>query len=65
MNTMLDTTSFSLGGQYLMYILVMLGSVMGISGAVNLVRSHPVWEHPTVWVFATVNLVFVAGFVWI
>ncbi len=65
MNTMLDTTSFSLGGQCLMYILVMLGSVMGISGAVNLVRSHPVWEHPTVWVFATVNLVFVAGFVWI
>ncbi|MBW1838483.1 MAG: hypothetical protein JRI49_01000, partial [Deltaproteobacteria bacterium] len=52
MNTMLDTTSFSLGGQYLMYILVMLGGVMGISGAVNLVRSRPVWERPTFWVFA-------------
>ena len=65
MNTMLDTTSFSLGGQYLMSILVILGGVMGISGAVNLVRSRPVWEHPTVWVFATVNLVFIAGFFWI
>ena len=52
MNTMLDTTSFSLGGQYLMYVLVTLGGVMGISGAVNMVRSRPVWERPTFWVFA-------------
>jgi hypothetical protein len=65
MNTMLDTTTFSLGGQSLMYVLLVLGGMMGISGAINLVREHPILERPTAWVFTAVNLVFVAGFLWI
>ncbi len=65
MNAMLDTTSFSLVGQCFMWILMVLGAVMGISGVVNLVRLRPVWERPTARVFAAVNLVFVAGFIWI
>jgi len=65
MNTMIDSASFSLAGGYLMQVLVVLGGVMGISGAVNLVRSRPVWECSTLRVFAAVNVVFVAGFIWI
>jgi hypothetical protein len=65
MNTILDITSFSLRGQYLMYLLLILATAMGISGAINIKQPHPVWGRFTFWVFAAVNLLFLAGFIWL
>jgi len=65
MNTTLDIASFSFSGQYLMYLLLALTTVMGVSAIVNLRQPYPVWKRFTFWVFTAVNLVFLAGFIWI
>jgi hypothetical protein len=65
MNTILDSASFSFIGQPIMYILLFLAGVLGISGVINLKQSRPVWDRFTFWIFAAVNLVFLTGFIWI
>jgi hypothetical protein len=66
MGTILTATSnFSLLGDYIMVALLLLACLMGLSGALNVLRSRPVWERPTSIVLCAVNLVFMVGFVWI
>jgi len=64
-NELLDITMFSRGGQVFMYSLLVIGMLLGVSGAINLMRPRSVLERLTVWALVAVNVVFFAGFLWI
>ena len=66
MGTILATTStFSHLGNYLMIALLLLASLIGFSGVLNVLRSRPIWERPTGILLFGVNFVFMVGFLWI
>jgi len=66
METILITAStFSYVGKYLMLALMFLAFLMGVSGAVNALRSRPIWERLTGIFILVMNLVFLFGFLWI
>ena len=65
MDAILGISTFSLVGNYLMYTLLLMGCLLGLSGSVNLLSSRPIWNQLSLFIFAIATLIFVAGFFWI
>ena len=65
MNELIDLTMFSRGGQGIMYGLLVVGVLLGVSGIINLLWPRSVLERPTAWAMVAVNIIFLAGFFWI
>ncbi|MEA1933914.1 MAG: cytochrome c biogenesis protein CcsA [Thermodesulfobacteriota bacterium] len=57
--------TFSQAGRLIMTALILLACLTGISGVANLTRSNPVFNRSTSYLLVVMNLVFVAGFLWI
>lgn len=64
MHHLIDMTTFCRGGQVIMCLLLAGGTLLGLSGAVNLVRARPVLERPTYQLLVAVAGIFAAGFLW-
>ncbi len=47
MNELIDLTMFSRGGQGIMYGLLVIGLLLGVSGIINLLWPRSVLERPT------------------
>jgi len=65
LNEFVDITLFSRVGQFFMYGLFGIGVLLGGSGLVNLVWPRPVAERTTMRMLVAINLLFMAGFLWI
>ncbi len=65
MDPILPITIFSLAGSCLMAALLVIAGIIGISGFINLLRSEPVWQRAGSVLLVVINVVFVAGFLWI
>ncbi len=59
------TGDFSLVGNYIMVALLLLACLTGLCGVLNVLRSRPIWRRQTSLLILAVNIVFVAGFLWI
>jgi len=58
-------STFSHAGRYLLIAIFYLGLLVGLSGMINSFRRHPIWQRQTGYILIAVNLVFIAGFIWI
>ena len=56
---------FSQAGNILMLVLAALSLAAGLHGIINLISPKPVWQRSSTVVLSLVNIVFLAGFLWI
>ncbi len=63
MEAMIDSVTFSMVGSYVMYCLLFLACLLGVSGIVNLLSPRPVFKKVSLYIFTLANLLFLAGFV--
>ncbi len=65
MESLLPMQLFSQVGNVLLVAMFVLAAGVAASGAVNLTRPQPLWEKGTSRLLIGVNILFVAGFLWI
>lgn len=65
MDSLLPIAFFSQIGHYLMGALLAFSCLAGVLGLINLPQSRPVGRHLASGALIAVNLLFVAGFLWI
>ena len=62
---MMPFTLFSLGGNVLITILLILSVIISLSGVLNLCSSSPRYQRSSTVILVAINLFFVVGFLWI
>lgn len=65
MESFLPMRVFSQTGNVLLAALFVLAAAVAVSGAVNMARPQPLWEKATSRLLIGINILFVAGFLWI
>lgn len=65
MQPLVPTHLFSQAGNILMLVLAALSLLAGLHGIINLFSPKPVWQRGSTVVLSLVNVVFIAGFLWI
>jgi hypothetical protein len=65
MEHLIPLAQFGSVGKVIVWILVLLAALIGLSGTVNLYRPRPRTQRLTGWLFILLAAVFLAGFAWI